>query len=209
MFKLISFNSHLQIITILLMLFSGLAYSDATTDGENGIIEFRKGNLIEAMKLLQHSAEQGYAPAQTTLAYILDQSEEDERAFHWYQQAALQGNAEGQFGLGNMYAKGEGVELNKVKAGEWIKKSALQMHVPAMRAYAHALEYGNLGLKQDSHAAGQWYIKAANSGDNVSMRRLAQAYLRGELGFAINQQQADFWQNKLTNPGSKSDVNAD
>ncbi|UCH40122.1 MAG: hypothetical protein JSU67_18705, partial [Gammaproteobacteria bacterium] len=46
--------------------------ADARSDGERGIAEYRKGNLIVGMELLQKSAEAGYAPAQTTLAYILD-----------------------------------------------------------------------------------------------------------------------------------------
>ena len=71
----------------LLMLSSSLVLADAKTDGDKGIEEFRNGNLIEAMRLLEISAEQGYVPAQVTLAYILDQAEQNSEAFHWYQQS--------------------------------------------------------------------------------------------------------------------------
>ena len=188
---------------ILMMCCHSLAQGDAITDGDRGIEEFRKGNLIEAMELLRSSAMQGYAPAQNTLAYILDQSEEDKDAFHWFQQAALQGNSAGQFGLGNMYAKGEGVARDPIKAGEWIRKSAQQMHVPAMRAYAYALEFGQLGFNQDEQAAGQWYLKAADAGDEVAMRRLSIAFAKGELGFRQDMIQAAFWESKIKNGRSK------
>lgn len=184
---------------------NSVAYADAITDGNNGIEEFRKGNLIEAMELLQRSATQGYAPAQNTLAYILDQSEDDERAFQWFQRAALQGDSTGQMGLGSMYAKGEGVKKDPIKAGKWIEKSARQMHVPAMRAYAYALEFGQLGFTQDMQSAGQWYLKAANAGDEVAMRRLSRAYNKGELGFNQDLTQAAFWESKISTIGAKPD----
>lgn len=189
--------------TILLMCCNSLAHSDAIVDGNKGIEEFRKGNLIEAMQLLRSSAKQGYAPAQNTLAYILDQSEVNEDAFYWFQQAALQGHAAGQLGLGNMYAKGEGIKKDPIKAGEWIEKSARQMHVPAMRAYAYALEFGQLGFTQDKKSSGQWYLKAANAGDEVAMRRLSKAYRIGELGFKQDSTQAIFWESKINNRRSK------
>ena len=51
-----------------LMLPSSLVLADAKTDGDKGIAEYRKGNLIEAMDLLEKSAVKGYTPAQITLA---------------------------------------------------------------------------------------------------------------------------------------------
>ena len=170
---------------------SGLA--DAKTDGDKGIEEYRNGNLIEAMDLLEKSALKGYTPAQITLAYILDQAEQDSEAFHWYQQAAKNKDAAGLFGLGGMYAKGEGTEKDPQKAGQLIKQSALLGHLPAMRAYAYALEHGQLGFSQNNSAAAEWYLKAANSGDEVSMRRLRNAYTLGQLGMPIDPEQASKW----------------
>ncbi len=174
-----------------------MLYADAKSDGEKGIQAFRQGKLIEAMQLLQQSAELNYAPAQNTLAYILDQSEQDKQAFHWFQQAALQGHAGAQLGLGNMYAKGEGVDKDPVKAGSWIEKSAHQNYLPAMRALSYALESGNLGFSKDKQAAGIWFLKAANAGDTVSMRRLTMAYRNNDLGLELNLDQAIYWDNKI------------
>lgn len=169
-------------------------------DGELGIKAFQQGNLITAMELLNKSAIHGYAPAQTTLAYILDQSEENERAFELYQQAANNSYPAGMFGLASMYAKGEGAPLNPVKAGQWIKKSALLKHVPAMRALAYALESGSLGFDKDEEQAFQWYSQCDKAGDVVCTRRLMQAYAKGELGKTIDKKTAEVLQRQLNRP---------
>jgi len=181
------------VLFCLLMLSPPLVLADAKTDGDKGIAEYRNGNLIEGMLLLESSAKKGYVPAQVTLAYILDQGEQDSEAFHWYQQAANNNNPAGLFGLGSMYAKGEGTSPDPQKAGQLIKQSALLNHLPAMRAYANALEYGQLGFSQNNTAAAKWYLKAANAGDGVSMRRLRNAYTLGQLGMPIDPAQASKW----------------
>ncbi len=172
-------------------------HADARSDGERGIEEYRKGNLIESMRLLQKSAAAGYAPAQTTLAFILDASEDDAQAFYWYQQAAEAGDAAGMFGLGGMYAKGEGTDKDPKRAGELIAQSAELGHVEAMRLYAHALEHGQLGLTTQSQRAAEWYRKAADAGDGLSMRRLQEAYAAGQLGLPLDPAQAEAWGEKI------------
>jgi len=176
---------------------SSLALADAKSDGDKGIAEFKIGNLIESMRLLEKSAEEGYVPAQVTLAYILDQSERNSEAFKWYQQAADANDAAGLFGLGGMYAKGEGTTADPEKAGRLIERSALQNHLPAMRAYASALEYGQLGFDRDGSSAAEWYLKAANAGDDVSMSRLKEAYTSGQLGLPVDPEQASKWDAKI------------
>ena len=173
---------------------------DYIEDSEKGMRAYRNGNLIEAMKLLEKSASQGYAPAQTTLAYILDQAEENKRAFNLFKQAAEKNYAAAQFGLGNMYAKGEGTEKNIKLAGQWIQKSAQQNYTPAMRAYAYALEFGNLSFTKNDTQSFQWYEKCSQSGDPVCTRRLVQVYTRGDLNQAMNKDKADQLQLLLNPP---------
>ena len=173
------------------------AWADARADGDKGIDEYRKGNLIASMQLLEKSAAAGYPPAQVTLAYIYDQSENDEAAFHWYQQAANSKDAAGLFGLGNMYAKGEGTEQNSARAGQLILQSAQLDYLPAIRAYAFALENGQLGFNSNPAKAADWYLKAAGSGDGVSMRRLRDAYKYGQLGLPVDAQQSAHWDAKI------------
>lgn len=172
-------------------------HADARDDGERGIEEYRKGNLIEGMQLLQQSASAGYTPAQTTLAFILDAAENDAQAFHWYSQAAASGDAAGLFGLGGMYAKGEGTPRDAQKAGELIERAARLEHLVAMRVYAHALEHGQLGFRADPGRAVEWYRKAADAGDERAMRRLMQAYANGDLKLAPNAAEASAWENRI------------
>jgi len=185
------------LISGLLTMQQSPALADAKTDGDKGIEEFRQGNLIESMQLLERSAKGGYTPAQTTLAYILDISERDEEAFNWYQQAADSNDPAGIFGLGNMYAKGEGTGRDPQKAGQLIRRAAEMAHVLAMRAYAYALENGALGFARDDTAAVEWFHRAAEAGDQVSMRRLQDAYSQGQLGLPLNPAQASVWEQKI------------
>lgn len=171
--------------------------ADARSEGELGITEYRKGNLIEAMHLLEISAAQGYLPAQTTLAFILDSAERDAEAVHWYQKAAKRQDADALFGLAGMYAKGEGTDKDPHKAGQLIQQAAQLEHREAMRVYAHALEYGQLGFESSQPSAGKWYLKAAALGDKVSMQRLTKAFTQGQLGLPVDAQQAKAWRKKI------------
>lgn len=194
-------NSNILIWSMaLLLLLPSMLQADARSDGDQGIAEYRKGNLIEAMQLLEKSAAQGYVPAQTTLAYILDAAEQDDDAFHWYQQAAESNDATGLFGLGGMYIKGEGTVKDPVKGGQLIKRAAQLEHVRAMRVYARALEHGQLGLEPDHRSAAEWYQKAARLGDQNSMRRLKEAYTLGQLGLPVDPQQVEAWDEKINQP---------
>ncbi len=163
---------------------------DAEDIGEKGIKALSEGNLIQAMDLLEQSSQQGYAPAQATLAYILDKAEEDARAFELYRRAAEQGNPAGQHGLAGMYAKGEGTEQNLQTAGQWMQKAAQQEYRLAMRDYAIALQTGDLGLTKDPQQAQLWFQKCHRAGDTVCTRHLAEAYRDGGLGLAKDEKKA-------------------
>ena len=47
------------LILFINLLLMPVALANAKTDGEKGIAEYRLGNMIEGMQLLQKSAEQG------------------------------------------------------------------------------------------------------------------------------------------------------
>ena len=176
------YGTLLGILGCILLLVSAQTLADARSDGERGIAEYRKGNLIESLSLLESAAAGGYTPAQTTLAFILDASEQDEKAFHWYQQAAEAGDANGLFGLGSMYAKGEGTERNPQRAADLFREAAELGHAEAMWVYANALENGLLGLDRRADEALIWYEQAAGKGDAQARARLSRALDKGELG---------------------------
>lgn len=188
-------------IALLLVTHQAPLFADARSDGEQGIEAFKRGDLIESMELLERSARGGYAPAQVTLAYILDISERDEEAFKWYQEAASAGDPAGIFGLASMYEKGEGVERDRVKAGELTRRAAELDYLLAMRAYAYALENGGLGFERDPAAALDWFRRTAEAGDQVAMSRLKEAYSEGQLGLPVDPEKAAYWEAKIMNQG--------
>jgi hypothetical protein len=54
-------------------------------------------------------------------------------AAQWYEKAAVEGDAEAQFNLGDMYKQGLGVEKNNALAIKWLRKAANQGHKAAKR----------------------------------------------------------------------------
>lgn len=155
--------------------------------GEKGIEAFQKGDIVTAMELLERSAKQGYAPAQATLAYLLDKSDFDVQALQWYEKSANQGNADGQYGLAGLYANGEGVKKDSDVALRWLLKAVEQNHKLATRMYAHSLEAGYLDLQKDEKKALALYRQCHDAGEMSCTRRLSRAYRNGELGLAIDE----------------------
>lgn len=97
---------------------------------------FDTEDIKEAAQLLRTLADQNYTPAQVRLGEFMYGSDDYEEAFGWFLTAALQGNAEGQFRLGQMYADGYGIEKNPDKAFYWIKKAGEQNNYHAVKLLA-------------------------------------------------------------------------
>lgn len=121
--------------------------------------EFALGDLMVSMELWRKAALAGYAPAQARLGDILDKSEEDKEAVDWYRKSAAQGNAAGEFGLGQMYLKGEGVEKDLEKARTYILLAAEKNELLAVVMMMNAYRTGSLGLPLDSNKADEWEAK--------------------------------------------------
>ena len=115
-------------------------------DEQAGIDAFDRGDLVSAMTIFERAAEAGSALSQTRLAWILDGANEDARAVAMYRAAAEQGYAPGMHGLGEMYAKGEGVDKDLTQAVAWFTKAADAGHDKSLRLLIGAYESGGLGL---------------------------------------------------------------
>lgn len=118
------------------------------------------GDLARTTELLRNAVQQGYAPAQVRLGYLLDKAEFNEEAVGWYRKAAEQGHAGGEYGLGYMYAIGEGVEKNLEQARTWIMRAAEKNHLPSVVMLMEAYKNGGLGLPQDMEKSLFWEGKA-------------------------------------------------
>lgn len=143
----------------LMSLAAPVAFAGPEQDTEQAEKEFARGNLVGAMPLWLKAAEQGYAPAQVRLGDILDKTEEDEQAVSWYRKAAEQGNAAGEFGLGHMYAIGEGVKQDFEQARKYFGRAAEKDYLPAVAAMIEMYKSGSLGMAIDLEQSAKWVLK--------------------------------------------------
>lgn len=146
----------LVLATLLWGLVAPWASAGPAQEAELAEKEFARGDLIAALGLWRKSAQEGFAPAQVRLADMLDKAEEDEEAVVWYRKAATQGDAAGEFGLGQMYAKGEGVKKDVAQARAYVLRAAEQNHPPAVQLMMDAYRSGGLGLSVDLVQADLW-----------------------------------------------------
>lgn len=165
---------------------------------------FDQADIVNAMSYYRKAAESGYAPAQVRLAYLLDNSEENEAAVSWYRRAAEQGDAEGMYGLAQMLAAGEGVQQDNLQAVAAYTQAARQGHRPAIRVLALAYEKGELELNVSYAQAVSWLNAGVAARDTWSSKRLARAYRRGELGLRIDREQAGRLERRLTPAATES-----
>jgi hypothetical protein len=121
----------------------------------------------EGNRLLRADAEKGNAQDQTyvgmwyltgTEGYTKDPAQ----AATWLEKAADQGNSDGEFMLGQLYASGTGVDKDLAKAVDLFQKAAAQNNPHACASLGHAYEKGVGGLPQDNAKAIEWYRKAGD-----------------------------------------------
>jgi len=150
--KNLSCNTRISLLlTILLGLWVPVMADDASieADVQAGIDAYDRGDLMAALSHYGKAAEAGSALAQARLGWIHDLSEDNAAAVKWYRASADQGHRDGQYGLGEMYAKGEGVEENPDEAVLWFTRAAENGHAQAQRVLISAYKNGLLGLDTD------------------------------------------------------------
>ena len=177
---------------------TAIASDNAEAYLEKANTAFEQADIVNAMSWYRKAAEFGNAEAQTRLAYLLDNAEENKEAIEWYQKAVQQGYPDALHGLAVMYAAGEGVPKNEPKAFDLFLEAANNDHTPSIRILALTYEEGNLGQPIDYELAVQWLETGVNAGDTWSITRLARAYERGELGQRIDKQKAKALQRQLS-----------
>ena len=159
-----------------------------------GVKAFQGGDFVGAMAALKKPADGGHAAAQALLAEILDKSDFDDEALAYYRKSAAQGHPDGEYGLGSMYAAGEGVKRDLAEARKWITRAAEKGHGGAINALAHAYMKGGLALEEQSRTtpeALQWIKRAADNNYLPALEHLAKAYRTGTSGVSADVKQAD------------------
>jgi len=137
------------------------AHADVAEDHDKAIKMWQIGNVVDAMAIFTTNAEKGYAPSQVWLANLMDQAQQDEGAVKWFMKAAEQGDAAGEYGLGVMYGKGEGVAQDNAKALEYITRAAEKDHIDAVVALSTTYTQGGFGVEPNAEKGDFWMAKLA------------------------------------------------
>jgi TPR repeat protein len=103
-----------------------------------------------------------------------------EQAFAALVPLAEKGDANAQYVLGIMYARGQGVEQSFYEAGKMYRLAAEQGHAGAQINLGSLFEncYGNGPC--DTEEGADWYRRAADQGDAIGQHNLAVMYAAGE-----------------------------
>lgn len=127
------------------------------------------------------------------------ESKDYAEAYKWFKQAADQGNAKGQNGLGLLYKYGNGVEKDAKEAVKWFKLSAEQNYASAQNNLGTMYENGN-GVTKDYKEAAKWYRLAADQGHANGQNNLGYMYVKG-YGVKQNYSEAAEWYRKAAEQG--------
>ena len=140
------------------------------------------GQKAEDVGELKVGAERGDAPAQIKLANAYLNNSRPKDARRWYEAAARQNSAEGQFQLGNLLVGGRSSTLpeqsliaDPTAALGWIYSAATNGHKGAWRSLARCLQTGS-NCATNLPEAYAWLNLLADGGDAASrneMNRLA------------------------------------
>jgi TPR repeat protein len=184
--------------TIALALVLSLACAAQVAAGplEDAAEAVQRGDYAAALQLWRPLADQGNATAQTQLAALYKSGygvpRDDAEAAKWFSKAADQGFAPAQWGLGLMYANGDGgLPQDYVTAVMWYRKAADQGLAEAQGNLGQMYANGQ-GVSQDYAAAAKWYLKSANQGFSVAQNNLGNMYVDGQ-GVTQNYVQAHMW----------------
>lgn len=190
-----------SLVASLLMLgMLGGARAGIDEDYAAGMLSYQRADFATAIPVLRRAADAGHAQAQALLASILDAADQDDEAVAYYRKAAAVGNLDGIFGLGTMFAAGEGVAKNVVEARKLYIRAAEAGHKPAIAALAAGYIHGDLGIPEGDRKgpeALKWIMQAAEDGFVTAIEVLEGAYRAGGYGLTVNIAKADEYRKRL------------
>lgn len=197
-----SAHAALTALVVCLLLVAGLpgaALAGPPEDYARGLAAYQRGDVVAAMSVLRGAARAGHAPSQVLLAFILDRADFAEDAFALYRDAAAQGDAEGDFNLGNAYLLGRGIAKDEKRALQHFSKAADADHAGAVVLIAEwtAKDHPLLADRPPVQALAA-VRRAAEAGHLPSMETLAQAYRTGRWQLSVDSQLAMDWQARAT-----------
>ena len=115
-------------------------------------------------------------------------------------EATITGNDEIQFVLGDMYWKGQGTQVDFIKAAEWFQLAANQGHADAQHQLGRMYNNGLGMFEKHDGMAFEWYKRAARQGHIESQYNLGLFYYYG-LGVAKDFDKGVKWFRLAANQG--------
>lgn len=150
---------------------------------------------FQGLEMLRASASQGFGPAQTALATLLENGtfvmQDVRQAVEWYKKSAAQGDWIAQFALGRMYFLSGPIARDTAESKKWLTMAAAAGSSGAA-FYLGLMHDENQDAGPDYAVARKWYRQAAESGNAFAQLRLAQLLAQG-LGGERDRQQAYMW----------------
>ncbi len=122
-----------------------------------------------------------------------------EKAVEWYEKAAEQGNARGEWRMGYCYYWGKGLSESNRKAVKWFEKSAAKGYAEGMNDLGIMYQAGH-GVTQSYEKAFQWFWEAAEKGHLDSQHKIGYYYSNG-YGVPKNYEKAVEWYKKAAERG--------
>ena len=127
--------------------------------------------------------------------YIIPTSviHDPKQAFVWMESAAVDGDAEAQYLLADMYLQGKGIDKSEMEALTWYGKAADQNSAYAQYSLG-VMYYNGQGTEQNLLEANKWLELAALQGHSEAQYLLGRMY---EQGFGVEQNPAKayaWWQ---------------
>ncbi len=117
------------------LLLSGLAFSAAWADYQDGVDAYRRGDFLGALDEWRPLAEAGDAIAQNSIGALYDRglgvTENNVEAARWYLSAAELGLPLAMRNLGALYAAGDGLPQDLTVARRWFERAAAQGDQPS------------------------------------------------------------------------------
>jgi len=141
-----------------------------------------------------------------------------EEAFNEFESLAINGNADAQLRLGEMFLFGHAPKekmgpiltydkYDYINGYIWIEKAAKQSQIEALRQLGNNYRWGRT-VQKNYVTAIEWYLKAAEQGDLESASALAYLY-KGSEGVPKDYEKVIYWYTKAANGGYILNVTAE
>ncbi len=132
-------------------------------------------DLHKAVYYLSKPAQSGHAESNLELAYVCSELGDQKLAFKHFKAAADNNHPEAQSAVGEMYARGIGVEVNYPMAHKYLLEAA-NAGIAGAQSHLGVLYSGGLGVEMDKEEAFKWNLFAVQQGHVQSAFNIGAIY---------------------------------